>query len=48
MNNNTDAGLRVVIELVGKHKYTMTLCVCVCVSIQESSFLVDSHVGRTY
>ena len=29
INNNTDAGLHVVIELVGKHIYTMTLCVCV-------------------
>ena len=42
MNNNTDAGLHVVIELVGKHIYTMTLCVCVCVPIQESSSIVDS------
>ena len=29
INNNTDTGLHVVIELVGKHLYTMTLCVCV-------------------
>ena len=48
MNNNTDAGLHVVIELVGKHIYTITLCVCVCVPIQESSSIVDSYVGRTY
>ena len=47
INNNTDAGLHVVIELVGKHIYTMTLCVCVCVPIQGSSSLVDSYVGRT-
>ena len=26
-----DAGLHVVIELVGKHIYTITLCVCVCI-----------------
>ena len=48
INNNTDAGLHVVIQLVGEHMYTLTLCVCVCVPIQESSSLVDSYVGRTY
>ena len=48
INNNTDAGLHVVIELVGEHMYTITLCVCVCVPIQESSSLEDSYVGRTY
>ena len=31
INNNTDAGLRVVIELIGEHIYTITLCVCVYV-----------------
>ena len=31
INNNTDAGLHVVIELVGEHIYTITLCVCVFV-----------------
>ena len=40
--------IQIVIELVGEHIYTITLCVGVCVPIQESSFLVDSHVGRTY
>ena len=48
INNNTDAALHVVIELVGKHIYTITLCVCVCVPIHESSSLVNSHVGCTY
>ena len=33
---------------VGEHIYTITLCVCVCVPMQESSSLVDSHLGRTY
>ena len=47
-NNNTDTGLHVVIELIGEHIYTITLCACVCVPIQESSSLVDSHVGCTY
>ena len=48
INNNTDAGLHVVIELVGEHIYTITLCVCVCVPIKESNSLVDSYVDRTY
>ena len=46
INNNTDAGLHVVIELVYIHNDPV--CMCVCVPIQESSSLVDSHVGRTY
>ena len=33
-------------ELVGEHIYTIILCVCV--PIQESSFLEDSYLGRTY
>ena len=45
INNNTDAGLHVVIKLVGEHIYTITLCVCVCVPIQESSSLVDLYVA---
>ena len=36
INNNTDAGLHVVIELVGEHIYIKTLCVCVCVCTQDS------------
>ena len=31
INNNTDAGLNVVIKLVGEHINTITLCVCVYV-----------------
>ena len=44
MNNNTDAGLHVVIELVGKHIYTMTLCVCVYVrkTLEAGSIVVLS------
>ena len=40
ININTDAGLHVVIKLVGEHIYTITLCVgvcvCVCVCTQDS------------
>ena len=40
-NINTDAGLQVVIELVGKNIYTITLCVCVYVrKTPESGSLV--------
>ena len=36
ININTDAGLHVVIELVGKHIYTITLCVCLCVYVRKT------------
>ena len=48
INNNTDAGLHVVIELVGEHMYTLTLCVCMCVCAYPGVEFPSRLVRRPY